>query len=57
MRQGEKHIVIVCRVLDFRLKGHVFETYWRYCVVSLSKALSTPLSTGFNPGKRDNVPT
>ena len=24
MRLGEKHSVIVCRVLDFGLKGHVF---------------------------------
>ena len=57
MRPGGKHSFIVCRVLDFGLKGHGFETHWRYCVVSLSKELNTPLSTVFNSGKRDYVST
>ena len=34
------------RVLNFRSKGCWFETNWRHCIVSLSKALYPLLSTG-----------
>ena len=34
----EEYIGSVRRVLNLESNGHLFETYWRYCVVSLSSA-------------------